>query len=122
MFTFLSSFSAPTLALGENIVNWYQNSFLKELLDALNAQYFSVELGLYENFSVTPQTAATVRDLREKKLAIPCFDTSYDLSSDPNAVATLTELIGIAKTAQVKFVVACALTDNEAAVGAALEQ
>ena len=31
------------------------------------------------------QTAATVRDLREKKLTIPCFDTSCDLSADPDA-------------------------------------
>ena len=30
------------------------------------------------------QTAATVRDMREKKLQIPCFDTSCDLS-DGNA-------------------------------------
>ena len=28
------------------------------------------------------QSAATVRQLREKKLEIPCFDTSCDLSTD----------------------------------------
>ena len=28
------------------------------------------------------QTAATVRQLHEKKLKIPCFDTSYDLSEE----------------------------------------
>ena len=28
------------------------------------------------------QAAATVRQLKEKKLTIPCFDTSYDLSCD----------------------------------------
>ena len=32
------------------------------------------------------QVAATVRQLREKKLQIPCFDTSIDLSTEENAV------------------------------------
>ncbi len=68
------------------------------------------------------QTAATVRDLREKKLVIPCFDTSYDLSSDSNAVTNLTNLMDIAKNAQVKYVVACALEDNEEIVQKALAQ
>ena len=68
------------------------------------------------------QTAATARDLRAKKLSVPCFDTSCDLSSDPDAVATLTNLIETAKNAQVKYVVACALQDNEAAVCGALKQ
>ena len=68
------------------------------------------------------QTAATVRDLREKKLTIPCFDTSCDLSSDPDAVATLNNLIEVARNAQVKYVVACALEDNEETVYNALCQ
>ena len=68
------------------------------------------------------QTAATVRDLKEKKLTIPCFDTSYDLSSDPEAVAILANLMEVAKNAQVKYVVACALTENEGNVQSALEQ
>ena len=68
------------------------------------------------------QTAATVRDLREKKLTIPCFDTSCDLSADPDAVATLTNLMEVAGNAHVKYVVACALKDNEAQVYDALCQ
>ena len=68
------------------------------------------------------QTAATVRDLRSKKLSIPCFDTSCDLSSDPNAVRKLENLIEIAKNAQVKYVVACALTEQEDIVCEALRQ
>ena len=66
------------------------------------------------------QTAATVRDLREKKLTIPCFDTSCDLSADPVAVQTLTDLIEVAHNAQVAYVVACALQDNEQTVYDAL--
>ncbi|MBO5868437.1 MAG: AMP-binding protein [Oscillospiraceae bacterium] len=68
------------------------------------------------------QVAATVRDLRSKQLSIPCFDTSCDLSTDPNAVETLTNLIEIAGNAQVKNVVACALQDREETVYAALRQ
>ena len=34
--------------------------------------------------------AATVRQLREKNITIPCFDTSCDLSTDPDAVCVLT--------------------------------
>ena len=68
------------------------------------------------------QTGATARQLREKKLAIPCFDTSCDLSADPDAVETLEKLMDVAKNAQVKYVVACALTDKEETVRAALEQ
>ena len=57
------------------------------------------------------QSAATVRQLREKKLAIPCFDTSCDLSADPNAVDTLSNLLEVARNTQVPYVVACALQE-----------
>ena len=68
------------------------------------------------------QTAATVRDLREKKLTIPCFDTSCDLSSDENAVSTLLELLEVAHNSHVPYLVVCALQDKEETVRAALEQ
>ena len=68
------------------------------------------------------QTAATARDLREKKLTIPCFDTSCDLSTDASAVETLLELIQVARNAQVGYVVACALEDREDVVRDALYQ
>ncbi|MBO5323269.1 MAG: AMP-binding protein [Oscillospiraceae bacterium] len=60
--------------------------------------------------------AATVRQLRDKKLSIPCFDTSCDLSTDDNAVATLSSLLEVAYNAQVPYIVVCALQDNEPAV------
>ena len=44
------------------------------------------------------QTAATIRQLREKKLNIPCFDTSIDLSTDDGAVETLTALFDLRQT------------------------
>ena len=68
------------------------------------------------------KVAATIRQLRDLKLKIPCFDTSVDLSSDPDAVAILTSMLDAARNAQVPYVVACALTENEEAVGEKLEQ
>ena len=67
------------------------------------------------------QTAATVRQLREKKLEIPCFDTSCDLSCDPAAVETISGLMEVARNTQVAYVVCCALQDKEDTVIAALE-
>ena len=68
------------------------------------------------------QAAATVRQLREKKLAIPCFDTSCDLSSDEAAVDTLSALMEVAHNTQVPYIVACALSDREEEVVAKLQK
>ena len=59
------------------------------------------------------QAAATVRTLREKKLKIPCFDTSYDLSAGMECLAYLLTLMEVARNTQVPYVVACALHENE---------
>ena len=59
------------------------------------------------------QTAATVRDLKEKKLTIPCFDTSYDISVGTEALSWLKTLIEVAGNTHVPYVAAVALTDNE---------
>ena len=59
------------------------------------------------------QAAATVRQLREKGLKIPCFDTSCDISSEPDSVQTLSNLMEVAHNTQVQYVVCCALTENE---------
>ena len=67
------------------------------------------------------KVAATFRQMRDLKLKIPCFDTSVDLSTDPDAVAILTAMLENAKNAQVPYVVACALTENEEQVGENLE-
>ena len=58
------------------------------------------------------QTAATVRQLREKKLQIPCFDSSYDLSGE-DCLCWLEKLIEVACNTQVGYVAAVALSDNE---------
>ncbi len=59
------------------------------------------------------QRSATIRQLRDNRLKIPCLDSSCDLSQDPDCVTTLSVLMEIARDVQVPYVVACALTDNE---------
>ena len=65
-------------------------------------------------------TAATARTLREKQLAIPCFDTSIDISFGESQLDTVKSLMEIAHDARVPYVVVCALNDNEDAVYSAL--
>ena len=72
--------------------------------------------GAFHKYNV----AATVRQLREKNLTIPCFDTSLDISFDKTAVSIVKELIDIAHNAKVPYVVVCALHENEDAVQKAL--
>ena len=59
------------------------------------------------------QTAATVRQLREKKLCIPCFDSSYDLSEGDECIPWLKSLLEVAGNTQVPYVAAVALQENE---------
>ncbi len=62
------------------------------------------------------QTAATVRQLREKKLQIPCFDTSFDISHDSTCIESLKNLFEVAHNTQVPYVVACAILGDEETV------
>ncbi|MBE6919980.1 MAG: AMP-dependent synthetase [Ruminococcaceae bacterium] len=68
------------------------------------------------------QAAATVRQLREKKLQIPCFDTSCDLSDNNESVDPLLNLMEVARNTHVPYVVACALQDNEELVAQRLSE
>ena len=65
--------------------------------------------------------AATVRQLRDMKLKIPCLDTSCDLSDSVAATETVAELMQLAHDLQVPSVVACALQENEELVGQNIE-
>ncbi len=58
-------------------------------------------------------TAASVRLLREKKISIPCFDTSCDLSAEDDPSEKLKALMEVADNMQVPYVSAAALCDNE---------
>lgn len=61
MFDKLFLSAATDLTLWEKIVEWYQNSFLCELLTYLKDTYFSVNFGAYENFTISETTAETIR-------------------------------------------------------------
>ena len=67
------------------------------------------------------QCAATVRQLREKKLEIPCFDSSYDLSAGEECLPWLRSLMEVAQNTRVPYVAAVALSDNEETVRRNLE-
>ncbi|MBQ8548980.1 MAG: AMP-binding protein, partial [Lachnospiraceae bacterium] len=67
--------------------------------------------------------ATTVRQMREKKLSIPCFDTSCDLSAeDAGSVALVQQLIQLAKQAEVPYVSVVALQDKEDLVRSRLNE
>ncbi len=67
------------------------------------------------------QTAATVRQLRDLKLQIPCFDSSCDLSQADCDLSGMYLLMEAAHNTQVSYVVCCALTENEETVRKHLE-
>ncbi len=66
------------------------------------------------------QCAATVRQLHQQKLSVPCFDTPCDLSGSD--CSPLFGLLQTAHDARVPYVAACALQNNEALVYENLSQ
>ena len=46
-----------------NLTEWYQNSVIAEILAYLSERYFSIEFGVYENFSLSAEAGATARNL-----------------------------------------------------------
>lgn len=59
---------------------------------------------------------ATYRTLKEKGIEIPCIDSSCDLASDENCIATLTSLMDIAKSVHAPYVGVVVLSENDKAV------
>ncbi len=67
--------------------------------------------------------ASTVRELREKQLRIPCFDSSYDLSeADDAMLQAIGELIALSGDMRVPYVCVFAKQNEPARVTAALEK
>ena len=103
-----------------------------ELLDsALDMKFTGIEV--YNLFKFPALTgrggpfhkhkiAATVRQLRDKKLTIPCLDTSVDLSQSPAAADTVAEMMAIAHDLQVPYVVAWASENKEDTIRGNMEQ
>ena len=74
--------------------------------------------GPFHKYSV----AATVRALRDRRLDIPCLDTSCDVSVGANCVPTLTDLLTLAAEARVPYVSAIAHEDDESLVRERLDK
>ena len=66
--------------------------------------------------------AATVRNLKDMNLSIPCFDSSADLSAEESSVERVTCLIEKASAMNVKYVSVVALSDDEEAVTKRLDE
>ncbi|MBQ9030841.1 MAG: AMP-binding protein [Parasporobacterium sp.] len=89
---------------------------------AIDAEYDGVEFyNLYKHPELTGRgglfhkynAAATVRELKEKHIEIPCIDTACDISVAEDFTQILIDQMDIAKNLKVPYVVCIALTDNE---------
>jgi len=65
--------------------------------------------------------AATVRSLRDKKLTIPCLDTSMDISLSADNAQVIAQMMRYARDAQVPYVVGWASSPNEEMIRENLE-
>ena len=65
--------------------------------------------------------AATVRDLRARRLSIPCLDSSFDPSDDADAKEQIASLLRLASDARVPYAAFTAQSENEGEVRAALD-
>ena len=68
--------------------------------------------GAFHKYNV----AATVRALRDRSLAIPCLDTSCDVSRSDDCISTLEMLLALAAEARVPYVSAIAHEEAESLV------
>ena len=66
--------------------------------------------------------AATIRQLRDLKLSIPCLDTSLDLSESEANADILADMMHIAHDLKVPYVVAWASSANEEMINSNLER
>ena len=55
--------AATAPSLWERIAEWYQGSFIAEMLAYLSERYFSVDFGNYENISLSSGAGGTARNL-----------------------------------------------------------
>ena len=102
--------SFSTRGWGE--MNW------EELLDsALDMKFTGIEVyNLFKFPEMTDRSspfhkhkiAATIRQLKDLKLSIPCLDTSLDLSESTVCCETMESMMKIAHDLQVPYVVAWA--------------
>lgn len=59
----VSQMAAFAGTIWEKLLEWYQGSLFRELINYFDETYFSVDLGEYQHFSVSAQTGAVVKNL-----------------------------------------------------------
>lgn len=57
------SFFAAGTSLWERISQWYQGSLLRELINYITEEYFTMELGSYDNFAISGTSGAALRNM-----------------------------------------------------------
>ena len=62
MIATFSCFAAGT-SLWEKISEWYQGSLLRELINYFSEEYFTMELGTYDNFAISGRSGVTLRNI-----------------------------------------------------------
>ena len=106
--------------------SWEEALDLAEEMDFSGVELYNIQTvpaltergGAFHKYNV----AATVRALRDRKLSIPCLDTSCDVSAPNDCVPTIAALLALAAEARVPYVSAIAHEDDEALVRERLDQ
>ena len=49
--------------LWEKILNWYQNSVIRELLEHFENHVFQFQFGAYDNFNVTSEVSKNLKNM-----------------------------------------------------------
>jgi len=108
---------------------WSESTWNEYIETAIDMRFSGIEMYNIQKFPALTDRggpfhkynmAATSRQLYEKKLSIPCFDTSCDISKE-DCLETIEEIMQIAQNLQVPYVVVCALHDDEPRVQEMLE-
>lgn len=68
MIAMISCFAAGS-SLWEKISEWYQGSLIRELINYFSEEYFSMELGTYDNFAISGSSGVALRNII---LAVAC--------------------------------------------------
>ena len=66
--------------------------------------------------------AATIRELRDQKMTVPCFDTSLDLSESVANAEMIAEVMAYARDARIPYVVGWASSEKVDMICANLER
>jgi sugar phosphate isomerase/epimerase len=99
---------------------WQRYTWEENIETALTMRFNGIELyNVHKSPELTGRggplhkysTAATVRELREKGLKIPCFDTSFDISED-GCLDGIRETMRIAADVQCPYVCGKAMLDE----------